>query len=173
VDAASVDDPLRGIEGEIPALRRYARFLLRDHEAADDLVQDTLLRAVSRVHLWRPGNLRGWLFTILRNLHLNRRRDAGRRPTLLQLAEGDEPRTADDQVSRVEVSEALAAFRRLSEEQREVMFLVVVQGLRYREAADLLGVQLGTVMSRLARARERLRQLVEEPGDVPHLRRVK
>jgi RNA polymerase sigma-70 factor, ECF subfamily len=168
-----VDDPLVGIEAEIPALRRYARFLLRDPEAADDLVQDTLLRAVSRVHLWRPGNLRGWLFTILRNLHLNRRRDAGRRPTLLPLAEGDEPRTADDQVSRVEVSEALAAFRRLSEEQREVMFLVVVQGLRYREAADLLGVQLGTVMSRLARARERLRQLVEEPGDVPHLRRVK
>ena len=64
METAGVDDPLRGIEGEIPALRRYARFLLRDPEAADDLVQDTLLRAVSRVHLWRPGNLRGWLFTI-------------------------------------------------------------------------------------------------------------
>jgi RNA polymerase sigma-70 factor (ECF subfamily) len=168
-----MDDPLLGIEAEIPALRRYARFLLRDPEAADDLVQDTLLRAVSRVHLWRPGNLRGWLFTILRNLHLNRRRDAGRRPTLLPLLENEEPITAGEQVSRVEVSEALAAFRRLSEEQREVMFLVVVQGLRYREAADLLGVQLGTVMSRLARARERLRRLVEEPDDHPRLRRVK
>jgi RNA polymerase sigma-70 factor, ECF subfamily len=71
------------------------------------------------------------------------------------------------------VAEALAAFRRLPEEQREVMFLVVVDGLRYREAADLLGVQIGTVMSRLARARERLRQLVEEPDDRPRLRRVK
>ena len=168
-----MDDPLVGIEAEIPALRRYARFLLRDPEAADDLVQDTLLRAVSRVHLWRPGNLRGWLFAILRNLHLNRRRDAARRPTLLPLLENEEPTTAGEQVGRVEVAEALAAFRRLSEEQREVMFLVVVEGLRYREAADLLGVQIGTVMSRLARARERLRQLVEEPDDRPRLRRVK
>jgi RNA polymerase sigma-70 factor, ECF subfamily len=173
VETAGVDDPLRGIEGEIPALRRYARFLLRDPEAADDLVQDTLLRAVSRVHLWRPGNLRGWLFTILRNLHLNSRRDASRRPTLLPLDDVDEPRTNGEQVSRVEVAEALAAFQRLSEEQREVMFLVVVEGLRYREAAEFLGVQVGTVMSRLARARERLRQLVEEPDDRPRLRRVK
>lgn len=169
-----MDNLLLGIEAEIPALRRYARFLVRDRDAADDLVQDCLVRALSRTHLWcRPGNLRAWLFTILRNIHLNHQRAAARNPTPVALLDSNEPSMASDQVSHIEAAEVLAAFERLSNEQREVLLLVVREGLRYHEVAALLGISIGTVMSRVARGRERLRQLVDEHGQAPRLRSVK
>ena len=169
-----MDEPLPGIIAEMGALRRYARALVRDSEAADDLVQDCMVRALSRLHLWRrDGNLRAWLFTILRNIHLNQRRYLSRHPTPLPLLEGDEPASGAQQLARVEIAEVMAAFAELPEEQREALFLSVVEGLRYHEIAELLGISMGTVMSRLARGRERLRQLVDEPTATPRLRRVK
>jgi RNA polymerase sigma-70 factor, ECF subfamily len=171
-----MQDLLLDIEAEIPALRRYARVLLRDTDAADDLVQDCLERALSRLPLWRrpDGNLRAWLFTILRHIQLNQCRSAARHPAPLSVNNNnDAPSAGDEQISRIEAVEALAAFRRLPDDQREVLALVVIEGLRYREVAALLGISIGTVMSRLARGRERLRRLVEEPGPTIQLRRVR
>src|SRR3982750_654755 len=112
-----MEDLPQRIEAEIPALRRYARVLLRDPDAADDLVQDCLLRALSRLHLWRrPDNLRAWLFTILRNIQLNQRRSAVRHPPPLQLEDHD-PGVSGGQVSRMEAAEVLEAFKHLSQEQ--------------------------------------------------------
>lgn len=168
-----MEDLLLRIQAEIPALRRYARVLLRDRDAADDLVQDCLVRALSRLHLWhRPENLRAWLFTILRHIRLNQQRSAERSPPPLPLAEGEGPSVAAGQISHVEATEVLEAFSRLPDEQREVLALVVVEGLRYREVADLLDLSIGTVMSRLARGREQLRHLTEGPGTVTPFRRV-
>ena len=169
-----MDNLLLGIEGEIPALRRYARVLAGNRDNADDLVQDCLVRALSRTHLWRqPGNLRAWLFTILRNIHLNQLRFAARHPVALSLMESEEPSMAGNQVSHLEVAEVLAAFAQLPCDEREVLFLVVAEGLRYREVATLLGISVGAVMSRLARGREKLRQLVGEQKQAPRLRSVK
>ncbi len=170
-----MQDLLLDIEAEIPALRRYARVLLHDTDAADDLVQDCLVRALSRLPLWRrpDGNLRAWLFTILRHIQLNQSRTAARHPRPRSLNDDDAPAVAGEQISRIEAVEALAAFQRLPQDQREVLALVVVEGLRYREVAELLGISIGTVMSRLARGRERLRHLVDEPGPAIRLRKAR
>ena len=167
-------DLIARIEAEIPALRRYATALVRDPAGAEDLVQDCLERALARRHLWRrPGHLRAWLFTLMRRIHANQARARYRRPPTVTL---DEERAANvtrnDPVSRAELEQTLAAIDALPVEQHEVLVLVVVEGLRYREAATVLGVPAGTIMSRLARARERLRVL--RAGDrEQRLRRVK
>jgi RNA polymerase sigma-70 factor (ECF subfamily) len=162
----------RRLEEEIPALRRYARALLRERERAEDLLQDCLERALARRHLFlRPDNLRGWLFRLMRNLHLNGVRDRGRRPPTLSLDEAPMVASPADQISRVEIAEAMAAFDSLPLEQRELLLLVLVEGYSYREAARLLGVREGTVMSRMARAREQLRERAAAGG--ARLRRVK
>lgn len=171
-----VADFTRLLEAEIPALRRYARALLRDPVQADDLVQDCLERAVAKRGTWRrPGNLRAWLFTIMHNLHANQMRGLARQPASLSLDQAPEPSASARQVESVAASEALAAFAQLSEDQREVLLLVAVEQLRYREVAEVLDLPLGTVMSRLGRAREILRQALN--GDTPRpnasLRRVK
>ncbi len=160
------------LEAEIPALRRYARALLRDLDRADDLVQDCLERALSRRRLWRrPGNLRAWLFTIMHNVHANQVRAATRRPSLVALEQANVQGSAAGQPDAVATGEILAAFDRLSDEQREVLVLVAVEGLKYAEVAQILEVPLGTVMSRLGRARERLRHLTDSGGS--DLKRVK
>lgn len=160
------------LETEIPALRRYARVLLQDAERADDLVQDCLERALARRRLWRrPGNFRAWLFTIMHNLHANQARSASRRPAVVPLDQADAPGRSPDQIDAVAASEIMTALAQLSEEQREVLVLVAVEGLRYAEVAKILGLPIGTVMSRLGRARERLRQMTQDGG--PPLRRVK
>lgn len=156
---------------EIPALRRYARVLLRqDPDQADDLVQDCLERAVSRRARWQEGNLRAWLFTIMHNLHLNNRRYAGRRPGLVPLDPASDLAVPPAQGQALEAARLARAFDELSDEHRAVLLMVAVEGLAYREAAEILEVPIGTVMSRLARARERLRALMEDGGT---LRRVK
>ncbi len=164
------------LEAEIPALRRYARALLRDPDRADDLVQDCLERAIAKRGTWRrPGNLRAWLFTIMHNLHANQMRSLSRQPASLSLDQAPEPSTSARQVESVAANEVLAALEQLDETQREVLVLVAVEQLRYREVAAVLDLPLGTVMSRLGRARERLRQAMN--GDAPEpkasLRRVK
>ena len=163
----------RRLEAEIPALRRYARALLPDNERGEDLLQDSLERALSRRHLFLwPSNLRAWLFRIMRNVHLNNLRTARRRPLGLGFDDAASAAIPADQIPHVEIIETLAAFDRLPIEQREVLLLVVVEGHSYRKAARMLGVPAGTVMSRIARAREQLRGLSTDATG-PRLRRVK
>jgi RNA polymerase sigma-70 factor (ECF subfamily) len=144
----------------LPALRRYARALTGDVTAADDLVQDCAERALSRAHLWhRPGNMRAWLFTIMHNLNANNRRRAATRPRLAAVDDVPEPSWPAGQLERLEANQTLAAIRQLSADHREVLMLVAIEGMAYTEAANVLGVPPGTVMSRLSRARDHLRQL--------------
>ena len=165
------------LESEIPALRRYARVLLRDPDQADDLVQDCLERALVRHRLWRrPGNFRAWLFTIMHNLHANQVRGASRRPAVVPIDQTDAIQTdaigrPPSQIDAVAANEIMTALGQLNADQREVLVLVAVEGLRYAEVAKVLGLPIGTVMSRLGRARKRLRQMTE--GGEPPLRRVK
>jgi RNA polymerase sigma-70 factor (ECF subfamily) len=160
------------VETEIPALLRYARSLTRDEDRARDLLQDALERALSRRHLWRAtGKLRWWLFAIMHNLHVNAVRAAIRRPRSVVLEPQDEPRVAPVQAMRAEIAEAFAAFDLLSPEHRELL-LLVVEGLSYREAAKVLDIKEGTVMSRMSRARERLAELMQSQAHL-RFRRVK
>lgn len=166
-------DPGPLIEPHIPALRRYAFALLRDRDRADDLVQDTLERALSRWLLRRAdGDVRAWLFAILRNLHVSNwrrdRRHAGDRT----IDDAAMPGVAARQDAALEVQDVLAALEHLPEEQKSLLLLVVVEDFSYDEAARILGMPIGTVMSRLSRARQKLRSIVET-GKVTLLRRVK
>jgi len=157
----------RGLEPLIPALRRFARALARNSEAADDLVQDTLVRALRAEHLFHGGDLRTWLFTILLNLDRNRRRGLSRRPVLAVIEDVDPAAAPASDGSGRDIERGLAL---LPAEQREVLLLVTLEGLSYREAAEIQGVPIGTVMSRLSRARSALRAHLE--GEMPQLRRV-
>ncbi len=162
------------IEEHIPRLRRYARALLGDAARADDLVQDTLERAWGKVRLWRRGSdLRAWLFTIMHNLHVNQiRRERAAQPTLPLGDEADDLPVRATQQDELEVRDLMSAIARLPTEYREVILLVGLEQMPYQEAARVLGVPLGTVMSRLSRGRERLRMLMAG-RDGPALRRVK
>jgi RNA polymerase sigma-70 factor (ECF subfamily) len=166
-------DPGPLIEPHIPALRRYAFALLRDRDRADDLVQDTLERALSRWLLRRPdGDVRAWLFTILRNLHVSHwRRDRRQRATI-EVDETTMPAVAARQEAALEVHDVLSALDQLPEEQKSLLLLVGVEDFSYDDAARILGMPIGTVMSRLSRARQKLRSVVEA-GTVTLLRRVK
>lgn len=148
------------IEAQIPGLRRFASALLRgDQERVDDLVQDTLERALSHWHLRRPaGNLRGWVYTILYNRFLSDQLRLKRRGHYDTLTEATElPGVDGGQDSALQHRDLLRAFSALPEEQRSVLLLIGVEDLSYEEAARVLGVPIGTVMSRLSRGRERLR----------------
>ena len=155
----------------IPRLRRYAQALTGQREAADDLIQDTLERAWRKRALWRPGtDLRAWLFTVMHNVHVNRARAA--RPTESLDEDGAAAATVAAQVSGqsaesgVVLSELRVALMRLSEEQRQVILLVGLEQMSYAEAAGVLDVPIGTVMSRLARGREQLRVLLAQGAPV-------
>jgi len=161
-----------GLIEQIPRLRRYARALTGDAGRADDLVQDCLERAWSRMHRWRAGSdLRAWLFTIMHNLHVNQVRYAARRQGQVPLDDHDGP-VADGHLEGRLVDEIEAGLAGLPVEQREVLLLVALEGLRYEEVAAVLEIPLGTVMSRLYRARERMRRWLD--GERPaRLVRVK
>lgn len=162
------------LEPHIPALRRYAWALLRDADAADDLVQDCLERAVARWRLRRrDGNLRAWLFTIQRNLFVSSLRRRARRGTDVDLDMlAAVPSTAASQDSEMMTHDVLAELDALPEEQRSVLLLVAVEDFSYEETARVLGVPLGTVMSRLSRAREKMRRRLD-PARGAVLRSVK
>ncbi|MFL5159867.1 MAG: sigma-70 family RNA polymerase sigma factor [Microvirga sp.] len=162
------------LEPQIPALRRYAWALLRDHEGADDLVQDTLERAISR---WgqrqRNGDLRAWLFAIQRNLFLNgvrQRKSRGVHVGEEALNDVQAPDLSPE--GHAGLRDVLSGLDALPEEQRSLLLLVSVEDLSYEQAAQVLGIPLGTVMSRLSRARARLREFMEN-GRSTVLRRVK
>ena len=158
----------QGVETAIPALRRYARALTRDAEAADDLVQDTLVRALRSEHLFIGGDLRSWLYTILTNLNRNRLRSLARRPPLMPIDDNDGPDMSGPEAGGRDIDRALNS---LVQEQRGALLLVVLEGLSYREVAEVQGVPIGTVMSRLARARAQIKAYLD--GERPALRRVK
>jgi RNA polymerase sigma-70 factor (ECF subfamily) len=167
------------IEPAIPALRRYAQGLMRDPSAADDLVQDCLEHAVSRWHQRRAGgDARTWMFSILHNLAISRLRQNQRRGRHVTLDDIDEGATSrpPPQEHSVRHGELLRSLDLLPEDLRSVLLLVSVEDLSYAEAARVLDIPIGTVMSRLSRARERLARLMnaEAPAsDAPMLRRVK
>ena len=158
----------KGVQLAIPALRRYARALTRDADLADDLVQDTLVRALRSQHLFNGGELRSWLYTILTNLNRNRLRSLARRPTITAIGDNDAPDASGPEAGGRDIERALAT---LVEDQRTALLLVVLEGLSYREVAEVQGVPIGTVMSRVARARLQIRAYLE--NDRPMLRRVK
>lgn len=149
----------------IPRLRRYARALTGDVNRADDLVQDTLERALAKLDLWRPGSdLRAWLFTLMHNLFVNQIRAAASR-SMQDLDELDEVPVDGGQMQALVVRDLRNALQALPAEQREVILLVGLEQFGYAEAARILGVPQGTVMSRLSRGRERLRQILDgEPA---------
>ena len=147
------------ITAEIPRLRRYARALTGDASRADDLVQDTLERALSRFSLWRPGNLRAWLFTIMHNIFVNQIKAAAHVDYLADDLLPDLPLRAT-QTDNLELRDLDRALGRLSADQREVLLLVGLEDLSYEETARIIGSPVGTVMSRLSRGRERLRALL-------------
>jgi RNA polymerase sigma-70 factor (ECF subfamily) len=154
----------------IPRLRRYARALLKDTERAEDLVQETLTRALGKLNFWRRGSdMRAWLFSIMHNQHVNDCRRAQRRPDSLSLHEdrAQEPRAGSHAEQRAHLQDIELALQRLPEEQRAVLLLVSLEGLSYRQTAKVLGIKTGTVMSRLHRARERLRGWLNEVPEAP------
>ena len=158
----------------IPRLRRYARALTGERSAADDLVQDTLERAWTKLHLWRHGSdLRAWLFTIMHNVHVNQVRSrAGHSTVPLDDEMADAP-VRPTQSDMLEVRDIDAALGRLPLEQREVLLLVALERMSYQETAQTLGIPIGTVMSRLARARERLRLMLGGEAGASGLKVVK
>jgi RNA polymerase sigma-70 factor (ECF subfamily) len=145
----------------IPRLRRYARALAGDRYAADDLVQDTLERAWNKFHLWRPGSdLRAWLFAIMHNVFINQMRSR-RHDLELAMEEPPSPAVRATQADGIEVADLDRALQHLSVEHREVLLLVGLEQMKYEEVSQALGIPVGTVMSRLSRARDRLRQHLE------------
>jgi RNA polymerase sigma-70 factor (ECF subfamily) len=175
-----MNDMMQLVEPLIPALRRYARSLLGDRAAADDLLQDCLERAITRWHQRRSdGDAKTWLFTILHNLAINRLRQQVRRGRPVDLDAVDEsavalPPTQEDGLRHRDVVKALET---LPEEQRSVLLLISVEDLSYAEAAKILDIPVGTVMSRLSRARDKLSRAMAAdavvPAARPTLRRVK
>lgn len=168
-----MSDFLDQVETCVPALRRYARALTRNADLADDLVQDCLERAITKRVLFRPhGPVRAWLFTILLNLYRNGLRSSHRRGETVDLADIPEPSTPAPQPGHIALAEMARAIDTLPLDQKEALLLIALEGLPYQEAADILRIPLGTLMSRLGRARAALRVLTGTPAE-PHLRTVK
>lgn len=142
----------------IPNLRRYARALVGDRDGADDLVQDTLERAVRKFHLWRPGDLRAWLFSIMHNVFVNQLKARKIAPEV----EIDEATIAAPipTANSVDILDLQRALQCLAPEQREVLLLVALEDMTYADVSNALGIPIGTVMSRLSRGREKLRRLM-------------
>ena len=160
-----MEDFGRLLENEIPRLRRYARALTRDAARADDLVQETLCRALRKAHLWQPGsNLRAWLFTLLHNQHVNDVRKVMREGLSASVDEmASQLPMPPTQAAKLEMRDLDRAIGQLPDEQRQVVLLIGLEGLRYEQVAEILDVPVGTVRSRLSRARETLRRLMDLP----------
>jgi RNA polymerase sigma-70 factor (ECF subfamily) len=163
------------IEHEIPRLRRYARALTRSADRADDLVQDTIMRAITKAHLWQAGtDLRAWLFTIMHNRYVNNVRSTAREDAMIDIEEMSSSlaATSDPTASR-QLRELERALARLPDEQREVILLVGLEEMSYQEAARVLRVPMGTVRSRLSRGRDALRLLMDLPEKSGTARKVR
>ena len=154
----------------IPNLRRYARALVGDRDGADDLVQDTLERAVRKFHLWKPGDLRAWLFSIMHNVFVNQLKARKIAPSV----EIDEATIAAHipTVTSVDVLDLQRALLTLAPEQREVVLLIALEDMTYADVSRALGIPIGTVMSRLSRGRQKLRGLMSGEATKSGLRVV-
>lgn len=163
----------RAILAELPRLRRYARALVGSREAADDLVQDTLERAWSRVAQWQAGSdLRSWLLAIMHNLRIDQMRRPARAVSPLDEEAVEVPARAT-QTDLIELGELEAAVSCLPEDQRAVLLLVALEDMSYAQVAATLNIPAGTVMSRLARGRERLRGILDARSKPAQLRVVR
>jgi RNA polymerase sigma-70 factor (ECF subfamily) len=167
-EVMSMSDFARLLQNEIPRLRRYARALSRDAARADDLVQSCLVRAIAKEHLWEPGtDLRAWLFTILHNQNVNEIRRSVREGVAVAVEDVAPVLTVAPRAgASLQLRDLERAIRLLPEEQRQVILLVGLEGMRYEEVAAVLDIPIGTVRSRLSRGREMLRRLMdlrEEP----------
>jgi RNA polymerase sigma-70 factor (ECF subfamily) len=151
------------LEEQIPRLRRYAMALARDRARADDLVQDCLVRALEKAHLWEPGtNLRAWLFTILHNQHVNDVRRRMREGVSTPIEDTALPVTVSpSQESACQLKAVDRAMAMLPQEQRATLLLIGLEGFSYEEAAEILRVPVGTIRSRLSRGRATLRELLD------------
>lgn len=164
----AIDDQLRD---QIPRLRRFALGLTRDREDADDLVQSTLERALARWESRRDAAaLKPWLFSILWRSFLNTRKRSRRYMSLLDRFHADEPEEHPSAEREAVAQSALEALQRLSPEQRSLLLWVSVEGMSYQEVAQILDVPMGTVMSRLSRARQALRRSLDGEIRIPTLR---
>jgi RNA polymerase sigma-70 factor, ECF subfamily len=160
-------DIYQDIEDQIPRLRRYARSLVRDTTVVDDLVQECLARALAKLHLWQEGtNLRAWLFTILHNQYINHLRRQIRSGTTVELSETELPSRAAGQDQYLELRDLRRALDQLPEAQRAAILLIGLEGMRYEEAAGVLGIPVGTVRSRISRGRSTLHRLMS--GELDH-----
>lgn len=175
-----MDELLSQVEPMIPALRRYARGLLKDRETADDIVQDCLERVVVNWSRRRDANARPWVFAILHNLAVNRIRQESRRSGTVTIEDMQEATAAvaASQEQTLFGQDVLAAIERLPPDYRSILLLISVEDLSYAEAAMVLDVPIGTVMSRLSRAREQLKLILETKPEGaatagPYIRRVK
>lgn len=157
------------IAQEIPALRRYAHILLRNKDKNDDLVQDTLERAIRKSHTWRrEGNIRSWLYRIQYSVFINSYRKTQLREVAQQdVVEGTATAIPSTQEQELEYKNVIEAAEELKPRQREVLLLVAVEGLSYDQVAHIMDIPVGTVRSRLARAREDLRAAVKNREVVP------
>lgn len=159
-----MDERKSAILAELPRLRRYARSLLRERDKADDLVQDTLERALQRLDNWQTGdNPRRWLFTIMHHLFVDEVRKVTRRgeAALLPLDSNEalsQPATQLGVIASLDILDALQA---IAPERRAALLIVGVEGFSYAEAANILGIPAGTLMSRIARGREEMRGLLD------------
>lgn len=164
-EAERMRDREAAILAEIPRLRRYARALLHDADAADDLVQDSLERALTRLDNWRVGDTpRRWLFTIMHHLFVDQFRRTKRRGenAMLPLDNSEALSQPAVQFGHAAGSDVLNALQRIGEERRAALLLVAVEGFSYAEAAELLNIPAGTVMSRVSRGREDLRAVLSD-----------
>ena len=164
VPTLSREEALAQLEFEIPRLRRYARVLTRNRDHADDLVQDCLVRAMTKIDSWEPDtNLRAWLMTILRNSFINDCRRVKRERLAMRDPELQVPQVSSaDQEARLMLTDVMTSLDNLSTEHREALLLVAVEDVSYEQAAEIAGVAVGTIKSRVARARRALLNLLGE-----------
>ena len=171
-----LDSQIDGValQGYIAALRRYANALSDDPSEADDLVQECLTRAIARISFWGEiRNVRAYLFSILHNVHVDRLAKRRRQGTPVPLEDVEyRLSTPQHQQAALEIRDLSRALEKLPEEQRQVILLVGLEGMSYREAAEVLHIPHGTLMSRLFRGREALRRLMAGET-MQKLRRVK
>jgi RNA polymerase sigma-70 factor (ECF subfamily) len=151
----------------IPHLRAFARSLTRNRDQADDLTHDAVVRALAAIDQFTPGtNFKAWMFTILRNLYYNECRKRWIKSTPLDEMGGDEPSIGPSQEANLEFNDFRRAFWQLNADQREVLILVGASGFSYEEAAEVCNCRVGTVKSRVSRARAELKQILEQ-GNLP------